>query len=36
MPLLLSEQDVQSVLDMQENLDALESAYKQEAIGAAS
>ena len=30
-PLLLSEEDVRSVLTMQENLDALDSAYKQEA-----
>ncbi len=35
-PLLLSEEDVRSVLDMKENLAALDSAYKQEAIGAAS
>jgi len=35
-PLLLSEEDVRSVLDMKENLEALDSAYKQEAIGAAS
>ncbi|NIO09702.1 MAG: hypothetical protein GTO40_17550 [Deltaproteobacteria bacterium] len=35
-PLLLSEDNVRSVLDMKENLVALESAYKQEAIGAAS
>lgn len=35
-PLLLSEENVCSVLTMEENLQALESAYKQEAIGAAS
>jgi ornithine cyclodeaminase/alanine dehydrogenase-like protein (mu-crystallin family) len=35
-PLLLSEEDVCSVLTMEENLQALESAYRQEAIGAAS
>jgi alanine dehydrogenase len=35
-PLLLSEEDVLSVLTMDENLLALESAYKQEAMGAAS
>jgi len=35
-PLLLSENDVRSVLTMEDNLKALESAYKQEAEGAAS
>lgn len=35
-PLLLSEEDVSAVLTMDENMQALESAYKQEAIGAAS
>jgi alanine dehydrogenase len=35
-PLLLSEEDVCSVLTMEENLKALESAYKQEAAGAAA
>ena len=34
--ILLSEEDVRSVLDMKENLEALDSAYKQEAMGAAS
>jgi alanine dehydrogenase len=35
-PLLLSEDDVESVLDMSENLQALESAYLQEAVGEAA
>jgi alanine dehydrogenase len=35
-PLLLNEEDVTSVLTMEENLAALESAYRQEARGAAS